>query len=99
MISYAEVRQRVSLRDVLGLIRYRWLRSFGKKSYGLCPLGCSSSPRCCSFDLEWNLWFCHKCHRGGNQLDLYAKARSLSIYPAAFELCKEMGVEVPWLVR
>lgn len=98
-ISYAEVRQQVNIEEVLAFIGYVCLTSIGRKWVGQCPLRCCDSLRCCSFKLPRSLWYCHKCHRGGNQLDLYAQVRGLSLYPAAVALCERAGIAVPYLTN
>ena len=44
-------------------------------------------------------YYCHRCHRHGNQLDLWAAATRLPLHRAAIDLCRRLGREVPWIQR
>ena len=94
-LDYGRIREAISLQRVLELIGYRWLRKNGTQHCGRCPLQCGVRPRACSFYLKRNLWYCHKCSRGGNQLDLFAAVYRLSLYPAAVKLCAMAGIDPP----
>lgn len=96
-IDYARVREQVSLRQVLNLIHYQAHRWFAGRCYGPCPMACSTYPRCCSFEFSRNLWMCHRCKRGGNQLDLYAHWSDMGLFVATRHLCDHLGIELPWL--
>lgn len=97
-ISYAEVKQQVSMGRVLDLIGYVPLFTRGPNLRGPCPFRCCQKNRIAAFHLHDGWWRCFKCQRHGNQLDLYREVRGLSLYPAAVELCKRVGIEVPYLV-
>jgi len=94
-IDYAKVREMVSLEQVLSLIQYRFLVKTKWRSYGQCPLKCSTGSRRGSFYLAKNLWFCHACKRGGNQLDLYAAYTQQELYYATVQLCNRLGIIPP----
>src|SRR6185369_2653095 len=94
-IDYAAVKDRITIRDVLNLIRYRCLRISGNNAYGPCPLACSTNRRACHIELQLNLWHCFACRRGGNQLDLYRDWSGLELFHATVHLCEFLGVEVP----
>ena len=98
MIDFAAVRQQVDILRVLTLTGRRWPRAMGRQSYGLCPLGCSSHPRVCSYELGRNVFHCHKCHHKGDVIDLYALITSKDVHSAAMELCQKLGIDVPWIV-
>lgn len=95
LIDFAEVRKLVSLETVMELLGLGTPQKMGRNSYGRCPLGCSSHPRCCSFDFQRGLWNCWKCHQGGDQLNLYAARLSTTVYTAALELCQRAGIQPP----
>jgi DNA primase len=87
-VNFADIRQRVSLEDVL-LRYYRLdnLKRDGNKLIGPCPIHQGTSPRSFHADLAKNLWHCFsKCHGGGNQLDLVVKKDDCSIRDAALRL-------------
>jgi hypothetical protein len=44
-------------------------------------------------------WFCHKCKRGGDVIDLAAALMRLAPVEAAAELCRSLGLAVPYLPR
>jgi hypothetical protein len=100
-IDFSELRQRIKISRVLHEIQYRAVWSTPSRAFGPCPLHCCPSVgprfwrRCCSFDLEADLWFCHNCKLGGNALDLYARVRHLTVYHAALELCRILEIPVP----
>lgn len=102
-VDFREVRRLVPIAKVLELIGYKSVGIAEKSVYGPCPLSCCSSlgkrfyRRCCSVDLESNVWFCHACKRGGHQLDLYALAKNLTVYEAATRLCVATGVWIPYI--
>ena len=87
-INFAEVRQRVSLEDVL--VRFYGLTNLkrdGDKLIGPCPVHGGDSPRAFHADLSKNVYHCFtKCQGGGNQLDLVAKKDGISIRDAALKL-------------
>lgn len=99
LIDYAQARERVSLYDVLTLLGYPPLRKFAGQTYGFCPLGCKGRPRCCSFNLDKHLWHCHQCGKGGNQLDLYAERRGMTLFQGTVCLFRQMGIPVPWFYQ
>ena len=59
----------------------------------------STRPRCFSVNLAIGRYRCHRCHRQGHQLELWAAATKLPLYQAAIDLCIALGVEVPWIHR
>lgn len=96
-IDFAAVRASCTLADVLDLLDYPTLSHRGHKRRGPCPKSCTSSMRHCSFRLDRNVWYCHRCRMGGNHLDLYAVVRGLRLYEAAEDLCGKIGRPVPLL--
>lgn len=96
-IDFREVRRLISLEAVLRHMNWHCRSRFGHTAYGPCPLRCSDYARVCSVDFNSNLWCCHHCFEGGNQLDLWSKYQGMATYTAALSLCKELGFEVPYL--
>jgi hypothetical protein len=98
-IDLARLRSQVSIMQVLLLVGFvpscrngRWLR-------GPCPVHRSPHAHSREFwaDLETHRYRCFKCHSAGRQLDLWAAVRHLPIHPAAEDLCRHLGITVPWL--
>jgi hypothetical protein len=91
-IDFEEVKANVTIRQVCDALQWKPSGGNAHTWYGPCPLHCSNHVgqrylrRCCSIDLAQNRWYCHKCKKGGNQLDLFAQARKLSLYEAALVL-------------
>lgn len=94
-LDYGKVREQISLEQVLTLIGYTLLVKTKWRSYGRCPLHCCVASRAASFYLSKNLWYCHRCKRGGNQLDLYVIKSGMDVFPAALDLCNRMRVKPP----
>jgi hypothetical protein len=40
-----------------------------------------------------------RCRSSGNQIELWAAAKALSVYDAAGELCEKTNLPVPWITR
>lgn len=98
-IDYAAVRERVPIRDVLKLLGFQPTRRRGSRLRGRCPLQCSEDPRACAVDMAIDKFYCHRCHRGGNQLDLWCVTQGLSIHDAAQDLCARLSIPVPEIHR
>jgi hypothetical protein len=43
------------------------------------------------------MFHCFKCGNSGNALDLWARAKNLSIYDAAVDLCERLNLPLPTL--
>ena len=98
-IDFAAVRAAVPLRDVLNLLQFHPVRRTRRSLRGPCPFGCGGSPDDFAAYLETNSYYCFSCHRGGNQLELWACLQRLRIYDAANDLCQRLGIEVPLIHR
>jgi DNA primase len=100
-IRFAAVRALIPLADVLGLVSFVPHEVCGDQVRGPCPVHRSASPHSRSFsaNLKRNAYRCFKCGSSGNQLDLYAAIRGLTVFEAAVALCVELRQEVPWVER
>lgn len=98
-IDFAAVRAAVPLLDVLQLLKFQPVQQRGDRLRGPCPLGCESSPRDFAAYLDTNSYYCFSCHRGGNQLDLWAAVQRLCLYDAADDLCRRLNIEIPPIYR
>jgi DNA primase len=98
-IDFAAVRASVSLLDVLKLLDLHPIRRRGDRLRGPCPFDCDSSPRDFAGYLDTDRYYCFCCHRGGNQLELWADLHGLNVYEAAKDLCHQLHIEVPFIYR
>lgn len=100
-IDYRAVRTAVPMRKVLELLRFVPTKSRGDQRRGPCPVHRSESTTSHVFSvhLRDQTYHCFRCGSKGNQLDLWAEANRLSLYPAAVDLCWHAGIDVPWIHR
>lgn len=100
-IEYRELRSLVSMSDVLRVLDWKPVERHGDQLRGPCMVHGSSSEtsRSLSLNLKKNAYRCFAacCNSQGNQLDLYAAARKLSLFEAATELCDRLHVAPPRL--
>jgi DNA primase len=98
-LNYRQLRQQISIGQVLDLIGFlpTWQR--GPQLRGRCPLpGCSStSAQPFSVHLDQHVYRCFVCRSHGNALDLWVAIRGLSLHQAALELCQILHLDPPWL--
>ena len=89
------------MEQVLDLLGFEPAQRSGVQWYGRCPLH-ESRPgrhRCFSVNVALGRYFCHSCRSHGNQLELWAAARKLSLHQAALDLCHRLGHDIPWIRR
>jgi len=100
-VDFDRVRAEITMQQVLQLLGFEPSRCRGEQWYGRCPLpGCRPSRRpSFSVNVAIGRYYCHRCHRHGHQLELWAEATGLLLYPAAIDLCAALGREVPWIQR
>ena len=98
-LDYRALRALIPIRAVLEELHYAPLVIRGDQWRGLCPLHGSqdSSDPCFSVHVRKHVFFCHRCHRGGNQLDLWAAAIHLPLYSASLNLCQRLHLTPPLL--
>ena len=92
-VDFAELKDRVSLEDILqhyGLLEGLKPLKGGEELVGLCPF---HSERRGSFHASTtkNAWNCFGCHRHGNILDLVAQKEDVSIREAALLIADWFG--------
>jgi len=86
-VSFQEVKERVSIRQVLEYYKIDALKEQDGKLVGPCPVHGGDSPTAFHVDLERSIWHCFtKCRGGGNVLDLVARKESITIRDAALKL-------------
>ena len=95
-INFEAVKSLVTIAAVLNLLGVATNKT---QHRGPCPLHGSTSgtSRCFSANLERNLFHCFKCGQSGNALDLWAKAKQLTPYDAALDLCERLAIPLPTL--
>jgi DNA primase len=98
-IDFDRLRAEVPMQQVLQLLGFVPCRRRGDQWYGPCPLpGCATSPRPhFSVNVAFGRFYCHRCRQHGHQIQLWAAATGLTLYPAAIHLCGALGRDVPWI--
>jgi DNA primase len=86
-VSFAEIKNRVTLAEVLRGYQVDWLRRSGVGQYrGRCPIHRGQGTGAFHVNLERGLFHCFACGAGGNVLDLVAAMEGCSIREAALRL-------------
>lgn len=100
-VDFNRLRAEITMEQVLHLLRFEPSQRSGPQWYGCCPLRDCTSRRGRSFSVNVAIgrYYCHRCHRHGNQLELWAAATNTSLYQATIDLCRLLGREVPWIRR
>jgi DNA primase len=98
-IDFAQLRNQVSMEQVLLLLNFVPTSRRGSCLRGPCPIHRSANPCSRSFwvDLSSHRYRCFRCGSSGRQLDLWAAIYGISAYTAAEDLCNRLGLPVPWL--
>jgi DNA primase len=100
-VDFDRLRAEITMEEVLHLLAFEPAARSGAQWYGGCPLHESSRrrSRCFSVNVAMGRYYCHRCHRRGNALELWATATQLPLHQAAIELCRRLGRDVPWIHR
>ena len=98
-IDYRQLRQQITMSQVLSLLGFQPTSGHGPQLRGPCPIpACrSASDHSFSVHLARQVYHCFACRSRGNALDLWAAVRSLPIYQAALDLCHVTNLDPPWL--
>ena len=98
-IDFRQVRAQISMQHVLDLLAFVPTARSGFRLRGPCPIHGSRFPRSRVFSvsLHHSRYRCFKCHSAGTQLGLWPAVHGLSIHAAAKDLCRRLGLSVPWL--
>lgn len=96
-VDFNAVKQLVSMETTLRIIGWRPRRFERGKPRGPCPVCKGRSKDNRIFWATENGWYCHKCKRGGNQLQLFAAVSGLPLLESAYRLCELAEVMVPVL--
>ena len=96
-IDYRQLRELVSIEQVLEFINWQPSATKGPQLRGPCPVHQSTNPHSRSFsvNLEKNAYRCFSCDSQGNQLDLAAAIFGLDLHAAAIELCHRLQLNPP----
>jgi DNA primase len=100
-IDFNRVRSSISLAQVLELLHFVPQRSAAIQLRGPCPVHRDkhSNSRSFSVNLTRNQYRCFQCGSAGGQLELWAQVKHLTVYDAAIDLCRTLGVDTPWIHR
>jgi len=100
-LDYRALRAQLPIQAVLELLNYVPQQIRGDQWRGPCPLhgerAQNRSESCFAVNVRKQVFFCHRCRRGGNQLDLWAAATQLPLYQAALGLCQRLRLAPPLL--
>jgi hypothetical protein len=98
-IDFAELRRQVRLGQVLELLGFVAVSRWGAQVRGPCLVHGSTRTRSRVFSahLEKQLWHCFRRGAGGNAVDLWLAVTKQPVYAGAVELCRRLGLAVPWL--
>jgi DNA primase len=98
-VDFDVVRERISLGEVLRLLRFRPVIVRGDCLRGPCPVHGSTRPQSRSFsvDLRRGRYRCFGCGSHGNAMELWAAVHQIGVHEAAIALCEALRIEVPWI--
>ena len=104
-IDYREVRRRIPMSRVLELLDWEPDTRRGDQLRGSCPIHVRGS---CEIHVDSRplfvvhlgkqVYFCHKCQSGADQLKLWQVIHQRSLSPATLSLCQAAHIEPPWLL-
>jgi DNA primase len=100
-VDFNRLRAEITMRQVLERVDFQPTSQSGPQWHGPCPVHGSTSARSRSFsvNVDSGRYHCHKCGSHGNQLELWAAVHQVTIYQAAIDLCRTLGVDAPWINR
>ncbi|HJT78873.1 MAG TPA: CHC2 zinc finger domain-containing protein [Gemmataceae bacterium] len=100
-VNFDRLRAEITMEEVLRLLAFAPTGRSGWQWYGPCPFhpATAKRSRCFSVNVALRRYYCHRCHRHGNHLELWAAASQLPLYQAAIDLCQRLGRDVPWMQR
>jgi len=91
-VSFAEIKKRVALEQVLRRYQIDWLRRSGPHQYrGRCPIHQGEGTGAFHANLERGVFHCFACGAGGNVLDFVCAMEGCSIREAALRLQEGHG--------
>jgi DNA primase len=96
-IDYPAVRRRIPMTQVLELLSWKPHSRRGDQLRGPCPIHGGDPRPVFAVHLGKQMYFCHQCRSGGDQLQLWQEIDERPLYPATLALCRAAGIDVPWL--
>jgi DNA primase len=97
-IDYAALRRQVPIRHILNLIAYQPSSRRGDQWRGPCPLPghplANERDQTFTVNVQRNIYYCHRCRSGGNQLDLWAAVSRHELHEAAIDLCQQLHLDL-----
>lgn len=100
-IDFHRLRREITMEQVLRLLGFESVCRRTDQWYGYCPLH-ESEPKhrkAFSVNVAMGCYYCHKCHSRGDQFTLWAEVSKMPLHPAAINLCRQLGLEIPWVHR
>jgi DNA primase len=86
-VDFAEIKQRITLEQVLRSYGVNWLRRSGVDQFrGRCPIHRGQGKEAFHANLKRSIFHCFACGAGGNVLDFVAAMEGSSIRKAALRL-------------
>ena len=97
-LDYAALRREIPIHCILELIDFQLSSRRGTQWRGQCPLpGHPLTNKCdASFcvNVQRNIYYCHRCKTGGNQLELWTAIVPFEIHDAAVDLCQKLHIDI-----
>lgn len=86
-----EIKQRLSIEEVLSYYGIVNLKRSGNLLHGSCPIHQGDNPRAFNVSLDKNLWNCFTHCGGGSVIDLIMKIENISLYEAILRAEQMIG--------
>lgn len=97
-LDYAALRRKVPIRRILELIHFQPSSRRGNQWRGPCPLpqhpARNKRDPDFSVNVQRNIYYCHRCKTGGNQLDLWSTILKWELHDAAVDLCRTLHIDI-----
>ena len=99
-IDFNKLREQITMEEVLDLLGFEPSLGTDDQWYGPCPFHetrVGTHPF--SVNVARRRFFCHKCRRHGNQLELWTQFTRHPFHSACILLCHALGRDIPWIHR
>ena len=97
-IDYAALRRKVPILRILELIEFQPSSRRGDQWRGQCPFAehpaTNKRDPAFSVNVQRDIYYCHRCKSGGNQIDLWAAILQCEIHDAAVDLCHKLHIDI-----